>query len=77
MNYVTSFERIGIKKGIQLGIKQGIQLGEGALLIRQLEHKFKTVPDHYRGQIEQAKSNDLLKWGERVLDCQNLEEIFI
>ena len=34
MPYVTSVERIGIKKGLQKGLEQGQQKGQAALLLR-------------------------------------------
>lgn len=64
VNYITSFERIGIQKG------------EGSLLICLLEDKFKTIPEQYRKQIEQANSDDLMKWGKRILHKEKLEEVF-
>lgn len=64
MAYVTSWERHGIKQG------------EITMLLQQLQHKFKMVPDSYRQKIEQADSETLLLWGNRILDNNNLEEIF-
>lgn len=40
VNYVKSFERIGMQKG------------EGEFLIRLLECKFETIPGRYKKQIE-------------------------
>jgi hypothetical protein len=76
VDYVTSFERMGIEKGLQQGLQQGVQQGESALLLRQLEHKFMVIPENYRHKIEQADQNSLLKWGERILDVNSLEDIF-
>jgi hypothetical protein len=45
-------------------------------LLRQLKHKFITIPDTYKDKIEQADPNSLLKWGERVLDVNSLEDVF-
>lgn len=64
MQYVNTFERHCIKKG------------EIAMLVRQLERKFKEVPDSYRLRIENADVETLLVWGDRVLDVDDLEEIF-
>ena len=66
--YVTSFERISFA--------EGVQSGEGRLLIRLLERKFKTLPEHYKRKIEQASPDNLLEWGDRVLDSQVLEDVF-
>jgi hypothetical protein len=68
VDYITSFERMGIEKGLQQG--------ESTLLLRQLKHKFITIPDTYKDKIEQADPNSLLKWGERVLDVNSLEDVF-
>lgn len=57
-------------------IQQGVQKGEGNLLIRLLECKFKTIPECYKQKIEQANPDNLLKWGEKMLDSQALEEVF-
>ena len=43
VTYITSFERIGIQKGMQ----QGIQQGECAILHRLLLRKFRQVPPRY------------------------------
>ena len=64
MQYITTFERAGIQKG------------EGAMLLRQLEHKFKHLPEDYREQINNADSETLLVWGERILESQSIEEVF-
>jgi hypothetical protein len=84
VDYVTSFERMGIEKGLQEGIQQGlqegmqqgVQQGESALLLRQLKHKFMSIPEAYKHKIEQADAKSLLKWGERILDVNSLEEVF-
>lgn len=72
VNYVTSFERIGIKKGIQ----QGIQQGEAALFIELLQYRFKIIPPEYQYRIEQADPKILLQWGKRILEAKTLEEVF-
>jgi hypothetical protein len=76
VSYITSAERIGLQKGIEQGILQGRQEGEGALLLRLLQFKFKAIPESYQQKITQADANTLLTWGERVLSVSTLEEIF-
>jgi hypothetical protein len=56
--------------------QEGVQRGESTLLVRQLERKFRLLPDQYRQKIQQANAEKLLIWGERVLDTECLEEIF-
>ena len=74
--YVTTAERIGIRKGREEGMREGVQLGEIALLLRQLQYKFKAIPETYHQKLNEANVDTLLKWGERVLDSQKLEEVF-
>ena len=80
MPYITTAERIGIEKGIQQGvqqgIQQGIQQGESNFLLRLLHYKFKDIPAIYLKKIDQANTEDLLKFGERILENSSLEKIF-
>lgn len=66
----------GRQEGIQEGKQEGIQEGEGTMLMYLLEHKFKTIPDVYRHKIKQADTRTLLKWAERVLEHQTIEDVF-
>jgi hypothetical protein len=68
MNLTLTAERHGFQKGIQEG--------EGTMLMYLLEHKFKTVPDVYLHKIKQADTHTLLKWAERVLEYQAIEDVF-
>jgi hypothetical protein len=92
MTYITTAERLGIEQGLRLGvqqgvqqgiqqgvqqgIQQGIQQGEATLLIRLLQRRFGNIPAHYLELIQQASSDLLLLWGERVLKAVTVEEIF-
>ncbi|MDE3399445.1 MAG: DUF4351 domain-containing protein, partial [Coxiella burnetii] len=76
MAYISSIERFGIQKGLQKGLQQGRQEGEYALLLKLLQRKFHGVPADYRQKLEKADADTLLKWGERLLDANSLEEIF-
>lgn len=62
------------KKGAWL--QEGVQTGEKGLFIRQLEYKFKTISPTYRQKIQEAGSEPLLKWSEKILESQSLEEVF-
>jgi hypothetical protein len=67
MPYVTSVERIGIRKGIQQGIQQGIQRGiqrERLLLVRQARKRFgPEVAEQSTAQLE------------RIEDARQLEDL--
>lgn len=68
VDYITSFERMGIEKGLQQG--------EGTMLLCFLEGKFKNVPDDYLKKINEADAETLVKWGKRVLDVNSLADVF-
>ena len=73
MPYVTTVERAGIEKGIQLGMQQG----EAAILLHLMARKFGAdVAEHYRAQIEQANTETLLAWSDRILSADTAEAIF-
>lgn len=76
VDYVTSFERMGIEKGVQQGLQQGMQQGESTMLLCFLEGKFKNVPDEYLKKINEADPETLVKWGKRVLDSESLDDVF-
>ena len=63
MPYVTSVERIGIRKGIQQGIQQGLQR-ERLLLLRQTRKRF--------GAEAAEQSTPLL---DRIDNAQALEDL--
>lgn len=72
MRYVTSIERQGIKQGMQ----QGMQQGECVMLQRQLQRKFKQIPQRYLDKLQQADSEALLRWSETILEARSLADVF-
>jgi flagellar biosynthesis/type III secretory pathway protein FliH len=70
----------GMQKGIQQGIQQGkqlgIQQGEVAVLLRLMESKFgHRLTEIDRQLVESADAETLLKWSERILSANSIEEI--
>ncbi len=80
MPYVTSIERIGMKKGMEKGMEKGLEKGirQGAIsLIRgQLSSRFGKIPVWVNERLEQANMKNLELWAKRILDAGSLEEIF-
>lgn len=66
----------GLEEGEQKGIQKGIQKGEAALLVCLLEHKFGELPSPYQEMIRSADADTLLRWGTRVLNAKNWNEVF-
>ena len=76
VQFVTTAERIGIANGSEQGLEKGIEKGERLLILRQLRHRFSSIPKNYCELIEEADAETLLKWGDRLLDAKNIDEIF-
>ena len=72
MAYVTSFEQIGIDKGMQAGM----QAGEAIALQKLLTKRFGVIPAETVNQITTASSAQLDAWLDRVLDAPSLDVIF-
>ena len=64
------------EEGLQEGRQQGWQEGEAALLGRQLACKFGTLDAETLRRIATADSQQRLRWGERVLSADKLEDVF-
>lgn len=62
--YITSAERIGIKKG------------EAALLLRLAQRRFGSIPQSYKQRITGANADTLLALGEKILEAKTLKDLF-
>ena len=72
MQYVTSVERIGIKKSLQQGLRQGLQQGETRVLRRLLTRRFGELPVWADAKLQTAALEQLETWSERVLEARSL-----
>jgi len=68
MQYVTSWERMGIKKG-------ELQ-GKASLLKRQLVRRFGELPEWAEQRLADAGTDELDRWGENLLEAKNLASVF-
>ena len=58
------------------GIQQGMQQGEVAVLLRLMERKFgHRLTEIDRQLVESADTETLLKWSDRILSANSIEEI--
>ena len=71
MEYISSVERIGIKRGIQ----QGIQQGTMKLLSRQIARRFQVSLDSVHPMFAGLTTEQLEELGERFVDAESLDEI--
>ena len=88
MTYVTSIERVRVKKALALGEAQGEARGEargkvkGAhegkskLLIAQITRRFGSLPDWASVRIAEADEASLDTWALQILDAQRIEDVF-
>ena len=66
----------GLTQGRQEGLQQGLQQFR-SLLIKQLKSRFpRHMTSHYLRLIEQAKSDQLFYWIERLATSASIEEVF-
>ena len=65
----------GHKEGHREGRKEGLQLGEARILTALLRLRFGDLPLPVQQRIEAADADTLLRWSERVLTAQTLEEV--
>ena len=72
MRYVSSFERIAQKRGLEKGIGQG----QTKLLNMLLRQRFGALPDWAQARLRQAERAQLEIWALRVLEAGSLEEVF-
>ncbi len=58
------------------GRQEGRQEGEQILLLRLLQRRFGPLPDWVEQRLGQANTDQLERWGERVLDAPTLLAVF-
>ena len=73
--FAQRFTEKGREIGQKEGHKQGLQLGEARILTAQLRLRFGDLPVAVQQRIEAADADTLLRWSERVLTAQTLEEV--
>jgi flagellar biosynthesis/type III secretory pathway protein FliH len=79
MPYITSVERIGMRKGMEKGLQQGLQQGlleDGReMVLEALDERFGEVSDEISNAVNQLEDRDTLKFLHRyVIRCASLEE---
>ena len=66
----------GVQQGMQQGMQQGVQKGEVAVLLRLMERKFgHRLTEDDRRLVESADAETLLKWSDKILSANSIEEI--
>ncbi|MCI5180313.1 MAG: hypothetical protein D3911_13510, partial [Candidatus Electrothrix sp. AW3_4] len=73
--FAERYREEGMQKGIQKGLLKGIQETEVSVLVMQLQSKFGDLPEGIRTRIENADSDTLLCWLDRVLTADSIDEV--
>jgi len=73
MAYVTSIERVRLKRERA----QGMQQGAAEMLSAQLTRKFGSLPDWASARMSQADETTLNRWAVQLLDAQRIEDVFV
>jgi predicted transposase/invertase (TIGR01784 family) len=50
--------------------------GEATVVLRQMERKFRPLPESARQRVASADADTLLIWAERILDANSLDEVW-
>ena len=68
--------RKGEAEGRRKGEAEGRRKGEAALLLRQLSRLYGPLPAAIEARVREARADQLLEWGERLVTTGSLDEIF-
>ncbi|GAB4564688.1 MAG: hypothetical protein Tsb0020_15090 [Haliangiales bacterium] len=58
------------------GYEEGQAHGERGILLRLLEHRFGPLPASVAHRVSEASADELMRWSERVLDAESLDDVF-
>ncbi len=72
MPYVTSIERVLLKRERQDAMQKGV----AKTLTAQITRKFGSLPDWVQTRIDQADETTLSQWAMQILDAQRVEDVF-
>ncbi|MBF0294481.1 MAG: DUF4351 domain-containing protein [Magnetococcales bacterium] len=73
MPYITSVERIGMRKGRLEGLREG----KAEMLLDQLQERFGLVPESIQQQVTSAPMDDLNAWARKIFKADSLQAIFL
>ena len=76
MSYVTSIERVRLKREREEGKIEGKTEGYAALLSTLVARKFGVLPDWAKVRLVAADDLTLNRWAEQILDAQCIEDVF-
>ena len=80
VQWTKEWEEQGMAKGRAEGIAEGrvegITKGRAELVLRQMEKRFGALSPEHRSRVQAAEQDELLRFGDRLLDATSIEEVF-
>ena len=73
---MTTWTEQWFQDGFREGKQQGEEQGYAKAVLRLVEQKFGAPAQPIRRQIEQAETDQLLAWFDRLVVAQRLDEVF-
>ena len=67
--------RQGLEQGLEQGREEGRHHGELAVLLRQVEKRFGSVPPQLRDRLEKMAASEVEAVALRLLDARSIDEL--
>lgn len=77
LDWWEEWMREGEAKGLKKGLEKGRIEGEARLLHRLLVQRFGRLPDWVEEKLVTATEEDILRWGEGVVDARTLDQLLV
>ncbi|WP_459874033.1 Rpn family recombination-promoting nuclease/putative transposase, partial [Endothiovibrio diazotrophicus] len=74
--YIEQGQQVGRKEGREEGRMEGRHEGQALVLLRLIELKFGAPRNAIVARIEAADDETLLRWSERILTAEAIEQVF-
>ncbi len=76
MAFISSVEKIGMRKGFEKGHQQGLSEGAAKVLVRLLATRFGPLPEPVVDRLRAGTEADHARWAERLLTAPSLDAVF-
>lgn len=77
VSYVTSIERVRLRRERAQGLEEGVQKGAAELLTTLITGKFGSLPDWASARMAEADEATLKQWALRILKAHRIEDVFV
>lgn len=77
VTYVTSIERVRLRRERAQGLEEGVQKGAAELLTTLITGKFGSLPHWASARMAEADEATLKQWALRILKAHRIEDVFV